>query len=139
MKSLVRSIVFAGALAQRPGQGGHTWVFLQYLLGFRRLGWDVLFLDRLEPEMCRDAEGRPCSLEDSTALRYFLEVMRRFGFGESFALAYHGGERFVGLPRGQVVERVRNSALLLNVMGFFKDEEILAAAPLRAFLDIDPG
>ncbi len=33
----------------------------------------------------------------------------------------------------------RRSALLLNVMGFLDDEEILGAAPVRAFLDIDPG
>jgi hypothetical protein len=38
-----------------------------------------------------------------------------------------------------VVERARHSALLLNVMGYLEDEEILAAAPVRAFLDIDPG
>ena len=31
----------AGSVAQRPGRGGHTWVFLQYLLGLRELGWDV--------------------------------------------------------------------------------------------------
>ena len=42
------TIVVAGSLAQKPGHGGHTWVFLNYLLGFKRLGWDVLFLDRLE-------------------------------------------------------------------------------------------
>ena len=53
------TIVIAGALAQRPRIGGHTWVFLQYLLGFKRLGWDVLFLDQLEPEMCVDAAGQP--------------------------------------------------------------------------------
>src|SRR5947209_17269692 len=102
-----RSIVVAGSLAQRPNVGGHTWVFLQYLLGFRRLGWDVLFLDRLEPEMCSDADGRPCGLDESVALRYFLDVMSRFGLGESFALAYHRGERFVGLSRKQTVERVK--------------------------------
>src|SRR3712207_8578410 len=37
----------SGSLAQRPGHGGHAWVFLQYLLGFPRLGGDVLFLDEL--------------------------------------------------------------------------------------------
>jgi|GEM_PF-3687894 len=41
--------------------------------------------------------------------------------------------------RTEVVDAARRSALLLNVMGFLGDEEILAAAPLRAFLDIDPG
>jgi Methyltransferase domain len=40
------AIAVAGAVAQKAGRGGHTWVFLQYLLGFRRLGYDVLFVDR---------------------------------------------------------------------------------------------
>ena len=37
-------IVIAGCIAQKPNQAGHTWQYLQYLLGFRRLGWKVLFL-----------------------------------------------------------------------------------------------
>ena len=58
------TVLIGGSLAQRPGHGGHTWVFLQYLLGFRRLGWEVLFVDRLEPEMCVDDRGGPAeSLE----------------------------------------------------------------------------
>ena len=44
------TIAVARSLAQRPGRGGHAWVFLQYLLGLRRLGWEVLFLDRISPE-----------------------------------------------------------------------------------------
>src|SRR5687767_1129174 len=132
-RTMRQSIVIAGSLAQRPHHGGHTWVFLQYLLGFRRLGWDVLFLDRLEPGMCFDDWGQECGPEDSVALRYFLDVMRRFGLGESFALAWDRGERFVGHSRKEVLERVKGSALLLNVMGFFDDAEVLAAAPLKAF------
>ncbi|MEJ7872812.1 MAG: hypothetical protein WKF67_11195, partial [Rubrobacteraceae bacterium] len=112
---------------------------LQYLLGFRRLGWDVLFLDRLEPEMCVDAVGQPCQFEKSLNLRYFLEVMEGFGLSDAFALIYDRGERFVGLSREQVLERTRTSVFLVNVMGFLDDEEILSHAPRRVFLDIDPG
>src|SRR5438093_12251 len=72
------TIVVGGSLAQKPGAGGHTWVFLQYLLGFRRLGWDVLFLDRLEPEMCVGPDGGPTSLEDSENLRYLRATLARF-------------------------------------------------------------
>src|SRR6185369_9756144 len=97
-------ITIAGALAQKPGQGGHTWVFLQYLLGFKRLGWDVLFLDELQPAMCVDETGTGCSFDRSRNLRYFLEVMDRFGLRESCALIYNRGERFVGLSRAEVVE-----------------------------------
>lgn len=136
---MAETIVLAGSLAQKPGYGGHTWVFLQYLLGFKRLGWDVLFLDRLEPEMCVDANHQPCPLDLSLNLRYFLEVMEQFGLGDAFALIYNRGERVIGLSRPQLLERVRNAAFLLNVMGFLDDGEILSYAPKRVFLDIDPG
>jgi hypothetical protein len=133
------TVVLAGSLAQRWGKGGHAWVFLQYLLGFRRLGWDVFFLDALEPEMCTDRDGRPCGVEVSANLRYLEEVMEGFGLGDRFALLYDGGSRVLGRSRKDVVALVEGAACLVNVMGFLEDEEILAAAPLRVFLDIDPG
>jgi hypothetical protein len=136
---MAETILIAGALAQKPHHGGHTWVILQYLLGFRRLGWDVLFLDQLDPAMCVDTAGRPCSFAQSANLRYTLDVMDRFGLGDAFALIYNRGERWAGLPRQGVLERVKESALLLNIMGFLSDEEILDCAPRRVFLDIDPG
>ena len=77
------TLVIAGALAQRPGYGGHTWVFLQYLLGFKRLGWPVLLLDRLEPEMCVDRSGRPAPPESSWNLEYLREMMEAFGLSDS--------------------------------------------------------
>ena len=136
---MARTVVIAGSLAQRPGQGGHTWVFLQYLLGFKRLGWDVLFLDRLEPEMCFDRHGNTCPVEESINVKYFLEVMQRFGLRDSFALSFNHGERYIGLSREKVIDKVKEAELFLNVMGFFDDEGILGYASRRVFLDIDPG
>jgi len=134
-----RSIAIAGSIAQKPGRGGHTWVFLQYLLGFRKLGWDVVFLDRLEPDMRIGPGAADDSLEDSLNVRYFRDVMTRFGFGRCYALLCHGGTRTIGLSRAEILERVSASAALINVMGFLNDAEIFAAARKRIFLDIDPG
>ena len=134
-----KSIVLAGSLAQKPHQAGHTWVFLQYLLGFQRLGWDVLFLDRMEPEMCVDAAGARCQAERSTGLVYLNDVMREFGLETKFAVACDAGQRFIGLSRDEVLHRVEDADALINVMGFFNDEEILATARMRVFFDIDPG
>jgi len=133
----MKSIAIAGSLAQKPGRGGHTWVFLQYLLGFRKLGWDVLFLDRLEPDMCIDETGMRAPIERSRNVRYFLEVMSRFGLDGSYGLLCSGDT--IGLSRAKILERVSASAALINIMGFLQDDEILAAAPKRVFLDIDPG
>jgi hypothetical protein len=134
-----RTAIVAGSVAQRPDNGGHTWVFLQYLLGLRRLGWDVLLLDRLEPDMCTGADGRPCGLEESRNLAYFKNVLRHFGLGGAYALLYDQGRRSLGRDHAELLSAVRNSAVMINVNGFITDEEILAAAPLAAYLDIDPG
>jgi hypothetical protein len=132
-------IVVAGAVAQRPKYGGHTWALMQYVLGFRRLGWDVLFLDEIEPDACTDASGDAAPIEASVNLSYFRDVMDRFGLSESAALIERGTGRTFGIARGMVRERVRQSLFVLNIMGFLRDTEILAAAHRRVFLDIDPG
>jgi len=118
--------VLGGALAQKPRHGGHAWVLLQYLLGFKRLGWDVLFLDRLPSNV----SGPPSS---------FFRTMRAFGLDEQFALLRDGSADTVGLSREAVLERIRSSAALLNIMGFLTDPDILGSAAERVFLDIDPG
>lgn len=132
-------IVVAGSMAQKPCQGGHTWVFLQYLLGLQRLGWDVLFLDRLTPAMFGGDRGGPVSTSGVAHLRYFVEVMERFGLATNCSLFGESGDLLYGRDRRTVLAHVREAELLLNVMGFLDDEEILAAARRRVFLDIDPG
>jgi hypothetical protein len=134
-----RSVVVAGSLAQRPHRGGHASVFLQYLLGFKRLGWDVLFVDVLGRDAAVDGRGRRCAPESSTGARYLRGVAERSGLGADVTLLDDAGRPVLGRSRAEVAERVRRSDLLLNVMGFLDDEQLLEHARLRVFLDIDPG
>ncbi len=124
-------VAVGGALAQRPGYGGHSWALLNYLLGFRELGHEVLFLDRLDADMAPTAQARDGCVD------WLDLVMRGAGLGDSYSLFIDG--QAVGLPRQAAVEWVRSADLLLNVMGFVDDEEVLAASPRNVFLDIDPG
>src|SRR5207237_9092873 len=73
------------------------------------------------------------------AVDAFGEVVRRFGVeGDSCLLGGHGS--LVGLSRHEVERRVADADLLLDVMGYLRDEpDLLAAARRRVFLDIDPG
>ena len=131
--------MFLPAPAQRPGRGGQFWVFLQYLLGFRRLGYDVLYLDALETDSYIDEQGQHCPLEESWSVQYFRKVMAEFELQNNYSLLCDGGARHIGLSRSEVVDRVRGAECLINVMGFLRDEDILAAARRKVFLDIDPG
>jgi hypothetical protein len=129
--------VIAGSVAQGSSYGGHVWVFLNYLLGLRRIGFDVLLVDRLEPEMI----GAPSASQvpASRALRRVIDAMERFDLSDCFAVLDAAGNTIAGAAREEVIARASRSEFLLNVMGFLRDEEILAAAPKRVFLDIDPG
>jgi hypothetical protein len=136
----VPSVVVGGSLAQRPGYGGHAWALLNFLLGFRQLGYDVLFLDRLEPEMAVDAAGAPSAEAEQACVRWLDDVMEGAGLGDCYSLSRgDGGGETVGVDRASVLDRVADSVLLLNVMGYVDDEEILAASRRNVFLDIDPG
>jgi hypothetical protein len=133
------SIAVGGSVAQRVGYGGHAWAFLQYLRGFRLLGYEVVFIDYLAPGMATDESGRPSPDARARSIRWFAQEMRNAGLEDSSALLLDGNDESVGLSRAEVLERVARSQFLLNVMGFLTDEEILEAAPRRVFLDIDPG
>lgn len=124
------AVVVSGAVARRIDCGGHVWALLQWALGFRKLGWSVVFLDRLDP-----APG----LRESREVECFLDAMRRFGLWESFSLDIGSDERPIGLSRAAVLERVNDADLLVNVMGYLDDPELLARARRRVFVDIDPG
>ncbi len=116
-----------GAIAQKPACAGHAWQFLQYLLGFQRLGYEVLFLDRL----------RMPGPQEDIGLRWLERVMADEGLERSWTLDL--GDRTAGVDRRSVMQFVADADVLINVMGFITDEEIMATAKRRIFLDTDPG
>jgi hypothetical protein len=125
------SIVIGAALAHRAGYGGHAWALLQYVLGFRELGFEVTVLDRLEPEMLG-------ATSEEAALAYLRGLLEDED-GVSYCVLGADGRSLDGLSREEAVATTRDARFLLNVMGFLRDPELLAAARRRVFLDIDPG
>jgi hypothetical protein len=133
-----KCIILAGAIAQKPSHGGHTWVFLQYLLGFKRMGFDVLLIDRLDEKQMVNSGGQPCPPSESIGYLFLKNCLASFGLDDCFSILI-GKDQTLGLNRADLLERIKQSTLLLDVMGFLRDPELLNAAPLSAFLDIDPG
>jgi hypothetical protein len=130
------SVAVAGSVAQRPGRGGHAWVFLNYLLGLRKLGHDVIFIDRLTSEMVGFEDGDVCR---SPQARWLDQVMTTNGFGNRYFLLKEGFGNDGGSQHGLLLDRLRRTDLLINVNGFLRDTELLAAPEVTAFVDIDPA
>jgi hypothetical protein len=123
-------------IAGVPYQGGATWAVLQYLLGFKRLGHDVHFIEPVEEAALRPA-GAPLARSDNAA--YFRQVMADFGLKQTSALLLAGTQQTVGLPYDRLRELARRADVLVNISGLLADEALTENIPLRAYLDLDPA
>jgi hypothetical protein len=129
-------ILVSGMVAAVPNQGGATWAVLQYLLGLRRLGCDVYFVEPVPKDLVQP-EG--ATLARSRNARYFREVMRRFDLLEVSALLLEGTRQTVGLSHRALLEIGRGADVLLNISGLLSDERVMEGINTRVYVDLDPG
>lgn len=121
-------ILLAGMVAGDPHQGGAGWAVLQYVAGLAGLGHDVVLVEPLRRRAELDPRGEVAA--------YFRSLPLPEGRA---ALLLEGTERTVGMPLADLARFAAEADLLLNVSGMLRDERLLEAIPVRAFLDLDPG
>lgn len=120
-------IVVAGMLAGVPRQGGATWAVLQYVLGLRRLGHDVVVIEEVGGERFAAAAPR------------FAALVDEFALGPHAALLDRTSGATAGTPRPDLLRAVTGADLLLNISGTLTDEHLLSRVGRRAFVDLDPA
>jgi len=118
--------VVAGALANKPESGGEAWVRLSWVLGLRRLGWEVHLVERLEQP-------------DPVAQGYFEEVAGAFGLDGSASLLDGHGEALHGDDEKQLLEVAAAAEVLFNISGHLGPGPLRAAPRRRVYVDLDPG
>ena len=131
-------IIFAGTIG-RSGLGGQAWASLQYLLGFRALGHDVIYLEDCgESSWVYDWDKGEWTTGIHYPAAYVRACLESFGFGEQWI--YRTSEGSVGMPLEKFLDVCSTADLL-----------IMRAVPLwvwrkeydrpqrRAFIDVDPG
>jgi hypothetical protein len=121
----------AGAFAYPQG-GGHLWVYLNWALGLRANGCQVIWLEVVEPET---------PVHEVQALTLALKChLERYGLAECLALCSSNGE---SLPRAVVercldVEATTEAHLLLN-FAYEISPQVVKRFQRSALIDIDPG
>ncbi len=134
-------ILVAGAIAAQPiGGGGNTWAFLQYVLGLKRLGFEVFYVEELSAERSFDAQWNPKPLLLSYNAAYFLEVVRAFDLVEHAALWLDSDPSVgVGLSFADVEAVAKSADAILNLSGRMHRQEVLQGPAKRIYVDLDPG
>jgi hypothetical protein len=117
----------AGALANKPANGGAAWTRLSWALALRDAGFDVVFVEEHDEDETWE-----------TGARWFRDVLGWAGLDGSAALLGRRGT-CLGLSLPELVERASSAELLLNLSGHLRRPEVLARVRRRVFVDLDPG
>jgi hypothetical protein len=129
----------AGAIANKPRNGGEAWVRLSWILGLRRLGFDVYFVECLARRACVDAAGRRCAFADSVNRSHFEDVVARFGLAERAALLDEDGRWLAGIDEQTIAAAAAAAEVAFNISGHLAPGSMLSATRRRVYVDLDPG
>jgi len=135
----VTRVVVAGAIANKPWNGGAAWTRLSFALGLRKLGFDVWFIERIAPEHCVDADGKPAHFHDSENLAYFQRVLSRSGLIDSSALILGAGELVHGSSWANLMDVASDAELLLDISGHLASTPLMRLFGRTLYIDTDPG
>jgi hypothetical protein len=135
-------IVVSGLIAQHPLVGGMTWHYIQYLLGLKRLGHDVYYLED-SGEFPYNFDGGPTgndwvARDADVNLRHLDSTLARFGLGDRWAYRHAPEQRWYGLTEHRRGEILDSADLLINVSGSLERPWEYRSIPRLAYVDTDP-
>lgn len=122
--------LFANTLSYPEG-GGHLWVYLNWALGLRSIGCEVVWLESADPAAAREDTDRN------------VEQLKRhlapYGLKDKLAVLFRGGPQF-GQPTAAHADAAWAADCdLLLAMRYDATPALLDHFPRTALIDIDPG
>jgi hypothetical protein len=133
-----------GILGRTP-LAGVSWQVLHFLEGFRRLGYDVYYIEdtggwAYNPlEKKRDSESA-CTYASNCqyAVNHVAKLMSLFGLQDRWAYRSRVDGRVFGLSETQVSDVLESADALVNLTGSTRLLEEHIRVPVRIYLETDP-
>jgi hypothetical protein len=138
-RGLMKTAIVSGAIANKYRRGGAVWTRLNWVLGLRKLGFRVVFIEQIERANCLDSAGAVTTFEDCVNRAYFQQVAEQFGLSESAALVYDNGRQVHGPGWAELLEAAGAADLLLNITGHLTLEPLKSRPRRKVYVDLDPG
>lgn len=131
------NIILAGIMGRYP-YGGVAWCSLMYLLGLKRLGHQVWYLE--DTGECNfDPVANTVATDPIYAVNFINESLKPYEFGDRWCYIDYKGN-YHGKTREGWRSICADADLFLDLSGgcwFWRDE--YAAIPFSAFIDSDPA
>jgi hypothetical protein len=137
-------LVVMGILGRTP-LAGVSWQVLHFLEGFRRLGYDLYYIEdtggwaynpqqKTHADTSESCRGSNCEY----AVAYVARLMSSFGLQERWAYQSRVDDRIFGLSKTQVARVLESADALVNLTGSTQLFEEHTRVPIRIYLETDP-
>jgi hypothetical protein len=116
---------------------GMAWQVLHYLEGFRRLGYDVYYVEDTG-EWPYDPDQNTITDDCRYTFRYLARLMTWCGLSDRWAYRFRSTGEVFGLSASQFSRLFERAEALVNVTGatWLRDEHL--RVPVRIYLETDP-
>ncbi|HWP58446.1 MAG TPA: hypothetical protein VNL14_11200 [Candidatus Acidoferrales bacterium] len=130
-------LIVLGTMGRMP-LAGVAWQCLHYLEGFRRLGFDVYYVEDTG-QWSYDPRHNTLTADCAYAVNYLARVMEARGWGDRWAYrAARQGGRLYGLPERQFHRLFASAGALVNLTAATVLREEHRRVPVRVYLETDP-
>ncbi|MDX6767218.1 MAG: hypothetical protein SFU85_10560 [Candidatus Methylacidiphilales bacterium] len=129
-------IVIAVGFAGHPiAAAGNSWFFLQWVLGFRDLGWEVWLVESLPSAKLIDDRWQPARPGLSANERHWQATLTRYGLHDHATLLID--DQAANLEEAR--DFAANADVFLNMSGHFRSTVIQFPRAKKVYLDVDPA
>ena len=125
-------------VATFPEGGGHFWVYLQYVLGLRQLGYDVYWLEAFRTKGRAEQDAAALSTFSARVKQYDLDGKVMLYITHSKKPSPDAPTAYVDMSRDEAEAVFARAELLLN-FHYAISPSLLAKFRRTALVDIDPG
>lgn len=118
---------------------GVAWQFIHFIVGLRRLGWDVYYVEDSERWGVYDPRTNTITADAAENVRRVAPILERCGLRGRWAFHgnYAGGSAY-GLSSADLRRVYAEASAMLNVTGGQEMREEHLVCPLRIYVETDP-
>jgi hypothetical protein len=131
-------IVVLGYIVRGP-YGGLVWHHLQYVLGLKKLGHDVLFLeDSDDYPSCSSPSNAVLTTDPSYGLQFIEQTFNHFNLKNSWAYYDAHTNDWYGMSRQKVLTFCSTADVVMNLSAVNPFRDWWSKIPARILIDTDP-
>ena len=132
-------IVILGYIVRGP-LGGASWHFLQYIMGFKKLGHEVLFLEDSDNyPSCYNPDTYQTTTDPTYGLTFITNLFKKNDLENNWAYYDEHTNQWFGLHQKSVFEFCKNADVVLSIANMNPLRDWWMKIPVRILLDTDPA